>query len=292
MERWVHPTEPQGACREYLNPRPPGGLTFRGTPRTLGRMCPHCGRDAPLVYRGALAFCSACNRPRVPLSATGVNLAGKPARFGGTVARVVGWVVLAVTLALALIVGTVLQAVFPPGAVVGWAVGGVIAVLGVAAAVVLLMGGRFLQKTGDRAALGARREALFALAQNQGGILRAPLVGKALGVPPLEAEAMLTALSRDPDSAVTLEVDAEGKLFYRFTDLAPELPGRRRVLRTPPRPPLRPSGSSPRGGCAWRGPSSRSRCPSRTRLKPLPGRPRPARRERACRPHVCRAHRQ
>ncbi len=176
------------------------------------------------MYRGALAFCSACNRPRVPLSATGVNLAGKPARFGGTVARVVGWVVLAVTLALALIVGTVLQAVFPPGAVVGWAVGGVIAVLGVAAAVVLLMGGRFLQKTGDRAALGARREALFALAQNQGGILRAPLVGKALGVPPLEAEAMLTALSRDPDSAVTLEVDAEGKLFYRFTDLAPELP--------------------------------------------------------------------
>src|ERR1700722_11560074 len=150
-------------------------------------MCPHCGRDAPLVYRGTLAFCTACNNPRVPLSATGVNVAGKPAKLGGTVASVVGWVVLAVTLAVALILGAFFQAIFPPGAVVGWAIGGVVAAIGIAAALVLLLGGRFLQRTGDQAAVNVRRDAVFALAKNQAGILRVPLVAKALGLPAIEA---------------------------------------------------------------------------------------------------------
>ncbi len=187
-------------------------------------MCPQCGREAPLVYRGALAYCSACNAPRVPLSATGVNLAGKPAKLGGTVAAVAGWAVLAISLGIALIVGAVLQAVFPPGAIVGWAVGGVVAAIGVGAALLLLMGGRFLQRTGDRAAGDARRSAVFALAENQHGIVRTPLVAKTLGIPQPEAEAFLTGLSRDPESGVTLEVDGDGKLYYRFTAIAPELP--------------------------------------------------------------------
>jgi hypothetical protein len=159
----------------------------------------------------------------VPLSATGVNLAGKPAKLGGAVAAVAGWIVLAVTLAIALLVGAVLQAVFA-GAFVGWAVGLVITAIGGAAAAALLMGGKFLRKTGDEASLGAKREAVFAMAQNQKGILRVPMVAKSLGLTPLETEAFLTELARDPESGMTLEVDADGKIYYRFLELATDGP--------------------------------------------------------------------
>jgi hypothetical protein len=186
-------------------------------------MCPHCGSESPIVYRGALAFCSACNKPRVPLTAAGVNLAGKPAKIGGLVASVTGWVVLGVMMMIALLVGAFFQAIFPPGAIVGWVVGGIIAALGIAAALVLLLGGRFLTQTGDKAVDNVRREAVFALARNEGGVLRTPMAARALGVPVPEAEAFLTGLSRNPDSGVTLEVDGEGKLYYRFTDLAPDV---------------------------------------------------------------------
>ena len=187
-------------------------------------MCPHCGREAPLLYRGPLAYCSACNKPRVPLSAGGVNLTGKPAKIGGTVASVLGWTVLAVMLGIALILGALLQAIFPPGALVGWAVGGVVAALGVAAALVLLLGGRFLHSAGERASLKARKDAVFALAQNQKGIVRSDLVGSSLGIGVAEADAFLTELSRQPDGGVVLEVDNDGKLFYRFPAILAELP--------------------------------------------------------------------
>jgi hypothetical protein len=48
------------------------------------------------------------------------------------------------------------------------------------------------------------------------------MVAKALGVTSAEAEAFMTSLSRDPDSGVSLEVDADGKLFYLFKDIAPD----------------------------------------------------------------------
>jgi hypothetical protein len=187
-------------------------------------MCPHCGRDAPLVYRGPLAYCSACNKARVPLSAAGVNLTGKPAKLGGTLASVLGWVVLAVMLAIALILGAIFQAIFPPGAIVGWAIGGVVAALGIAAALVLLLGGRFLSRTGDRASLRARRDAVTALAEHQNGIVRADGVVSSLGISLADADRLLTDLSKQPDSGVLLEVDGDGKLYYRFLAFAPEAP--------------------------------------------------------------------
>ena len=187
-------------------------------------MCPHCGRDAPLLYRGPLAYCTACNKPRVPLSAAGVNLTGKPAKLGGAVAAIFGWAVLVGALALALVLGAVLQAIFPPGAFVGWVVGGVVATLGIVAALVLLLGGRFLRRTGDQSAANARREAVFALAQNERGILRANLVASALGIGVTDADTFLTALSRQPDGSVLLEIDDDGKLFYRFPAYAPDAP--------------------------------------------------------------------
>jgi NADH pyrophosphatase NudC (nudix superfamily) len=57
--------------------------------------CPRCGEDAPLVYRDYVAHCSACGATRVPLAAPAVAMAGKPSQVGGTVAKIVGWIVLA-----------------------------------------------------------------------------------------------------------------------------------------------------------------------------------------------------
>jgi hypothetical protein len=190
----------------------------------LAPMCPHCGREAPIVYRGPLAYCTACSRARPPLSAAGVNVTGTPAKVGGVLASVVGWVVLAIMLAVALIFGAILQAIVGPGAILGWVVGGVIAALGIAASLALLAGGRFLRKTGQRAALSARRDALFALAQHHKGIVRANLVSRSLGMSSVEAEAVLTELSRNPESGITLEVDVDGQLYYRFVEIAPEAP--------------------------------------------------------------------
>ena len=175
------------------------------------------------MYRGPLAYCSACGKARVPLSAAGVNITGKPAKIGGTLASVAGWVVLAAMVAIALILGALLQAIFP-AAIVGWVVGGVIASIGVAIAFVLLMGGRFLHRTGARASLEARKSAVTALAEHQNGILRADAVANGLGMSMAEADGFLTELSKLPDSGVVLEVDADGKLYYRFPAFAPEAP--------------------------------------------------------------------
>ena len=76
-------------------------------------MCPHCGQNAPLVYKGVSAFCSACGEPRIPFTANAVNLKGKPAKIGGALAAVAGWVILFGTLVAALIVGAIFQAIFP-----------------------------------------------------------------------------------------------------------------------------------------------------------------------------------
>jgi hypothetical protein len=217
-------------------------LTCLATPRTFSPMCPHCGRDAPIVYRGPLAYCTACNAARPPLSAAGVNLAGKPAKLGGTVASVVGWAVMAITLGIALILGAILQAIFP-AAMIGWAVGGVLSALGVAAGMVLLMGGKFLAKSGDQAALTARRDAVFALAQTQAGILRPPAVATALGVSPAEAENILTGFSRDPASGITLEVDTDGKLYYRVIEIASLTPWRAPAPAVPETPGPRVGGT-------------------------------------------------
>ena len=51
-------------------------------------MCPRCRQNAPIVYRGVNAFCTACGAPRSVLANTSVNLAGQPSKVGGQVTRV------------------------------------------------------------------------------------------------------------------------------------------------------------------------------------------------------------
>src|SRR5262245_36670091 len=91
------------------------------TARVAGgsQKCSRCGQDAPTVVRGLETFCVACGAPRLPLAAMPVNLAGRPSKVGGTIARVLGWAALVGGLSAAAIVGALLQVIFPAG-VAGW----------------------------------------------------------------------------------------------------------------------------------------------------------------------------
>jgi hypothetical protein len=183
-------------------------------------MCPSCGQNAPLVYRGVSAFCSACGQPRVPFTANAVSLKGKPAKIGGTVAAVAGWLLMFGSLAAALIVGAIFQALFP-AAVLGWVLGGVIAAAGVGVSLLLLLGGRALRRSGTNAAESARLDALGTLAAHQRGNVTAQNASETLGCTYEEADAFLTTLAKRPDSGVSLEVDDDGKIYYRFARYAP-----------------------------------------------------------------------
>jgi hypothetical protein len=185
-------------------------------------MCPHCGQNASLVYRGVSAFCSACGKPRTPFTANAVNLKGKPAKIGGTVAAVAGWIILFGALAVALVLGSILQAIFPVGAVVGWVIGGLIATVGIAVSLLLLFGGRALRRSGTSAGEAARLDALGTLAAYHHGIITSQNAAEALGVPLEQADAFLTALAKQPDSGITLEFDDEGRISYRFARYAPQ----------------------------------------------------------------------
>jgi len=56
--------------------------------------CPHCRQNAPIVYRGMDAYCSACNQPRSPFSAKALNIAGRPSKLGGMASKALGYGVL------------------------------------------------------------------------------------------------------------------------------------------------------------------------------------------------------
>jgi hypothetical protein len=178
-------------------------------------MCPHCGQNAPVVYRGVVAHCTACGAPRPPLTGSSLHLAGQPSRIGGVVARVLGWVVLGVGLSIALGVGAIAQMLFPSG-IAGFLIGIPLAALSLLLGVFLLRGGARLDRSATSAERGARSQAIHALATHKGGTLTAADVTRALDVPPQAAEALLESLAREEADQITVDIDANGALSYRF----------------------------------------------------------------------------
>ncbi len=176
-------------------------------------MCPRCRQNAPLVYRGVNAFCTAWGAPRVPLVNTSVTLAGQPSKVGGTVARVFGWLVLAAGLLLAAFVaGLILLLGGDWGALIA---GGPIALVTALLSYALLRGGRELKKSGDDAELATKNQAIFALANLRGGVLKAWDVAQALQVSHKEADDILTKLAKEHPDYVTVDVDDDGNVLYR-----------------------------------------------------------------------------
>lgn len=192
-------------------------------------MCPYCRTNAPIVYRGVAAFCSGCGRQRPALMAPSVSYAGKPSKVGGTVAGVVGWVVLAGGLAVALGVGLLLSII---STTFGLAIGIPIAVLSTAVSMALLFSGKKLRQSGEARQKEMRRQAVLALAVNRGGMVTANDAAAALDIPPAEADAFLTELAKTQSEEVTVEIDDKGGIYYAFPRL---LHGSRRVRVDEPR---------------------------------------------------------
>lgn len=152
----------------------------------------------------------------MPLANVSVNMAGQTSKVGGTVARVFGWLVLAGGLLFAAMLAGIMAIVSAPG---GWIAGvnGTIAAITLLTAWAILRGGKALKKSGDDEALAMKNQAIFALANTRNGVLRAWDVAQALQVSPKEADDILTKLAKEHPDNVTIDVDNDGNILYRFT---------------------------------------------------------------------------
>ncbi|WP_437579858.1 hypothetical protein [Sorangium sp. So ce887] len=178
-------------------------------------MCPHCGKNAPVIHRGLAAYCTACGRERLPFAGKSVSLAGKPSRLGGAVAGALGWLVLIGGTALALLLGLGLAALFP-GSIAGLAIGLPIGFIALTLGVLLLIGGRKLSRSGVKASRDAQIQAIFSLASHRRRPLTAQEVGVVLDLPVSEADTLLTDLAKERPDDVGVELGEHGELLYTF----------------------------------------------------------------------------
>jgi len=139
------------------------------------------------------------------------------------VARVFGWVALGFGGFTALVVSALFGWIFP-NSPASWIAGGLAFLLTLLIALPLLLGGKKLDRDGAKKEESTRMQALFALAANRGGALRAHEAASALGVPTEDADALLTRMAKERPDDVTLDVTEQGELVFGFPRLAP--PGR------------------------------------------------------------------
>jgi hypothetical protein len=178
--------------------------------------CPHCRQNAPIVYRGMVAHCSACNQPRSPFSAKALNIAGRPSKLGGMASKVLGYGVLFAGLGTA---ATLMLLFFflAPTSAVGYAVGIPLAIITLVVGLALIYAGRRLHRAGSDTEREAREQALYALAANRDGLLTAVDGARALNLEVAHVEAVLGDLAKRDPEHVSLEIDEEGALFYLFS---------------------------------------------------------------------------
>lgn len=200
-------------------------------------VCPHCRQNAPIVYRGVTATCTACGRPRMPLTSSSVNLAGQPSQLGGRVARGFGWATLAGGWSTALLFAGVLYAIFGLVPAV-WIVGGFLAAVSSLVAWVLLRSGKELVVSGEQSEQATKTQALVALAATRGGTVTAWDAAQALAITPEEADALLTRLAKEQLDLVKVDIDDEGRVLYRFTQAT--------WANLRPPPPMRVEAPAPR----------------------------------------------
>lgn len=178
-------------------------------------ICPGCGRDAPIVYRGVVPYCTACGALRAPLATPSINMAGKSSQVGGTVASVAGWLVLLIGLSLELGLGLLLWAIFT-GAL-ALAVALPLALVSTGIGVALLRGGRSLRQSGQDKERAVHDQALLAMAGHHGPVT-ATDAARLLNVSVPVADAMLTELAkRDPDR-LSVDIDDQGVVWFRLAN--------------------------------------------------------------------------
>src|SRR5580658_10898441 len=182
--------------------------------------CPTCGREAPIVYRGVVPYCTACGALRAPLSAASVNLAGKPSRVGGTVASVAGGLVILVGGSIALGIALVFAAFRLVG--LGLTLASPFAVVSLVLGLVLVWRGGLLRRAGARTEQTTHEQALLELVAHRGTIT-ATDAAVALGLGIAEADDKLTALAKRHPERIAVDVDDEGLVRYRIARLGADM---------------------------------------------------------------------
>jgi hypothetical protein len=178
--------------------------------------CPHCHQNAPIVYQGVFAFCAVCDKPRAPFSGKALKFAGQPSKLGGSVGRVVGFLVLIFGLLLSAALILFFQFLWP-AASIGYAVGLPVALVSVVLSALLLFTSSKLRRSGSDTERQTRLEALYALAVHRGGTLTASDAARALQLDASEVDALLSELAKTQPEHVSLELDDEGQTFYLFS---------------------------------------------------------------------------
>src|SRR5580658_8937766 len=182
--------------------------------------CPTCGREAPIVYRGVVPYCTACGALRAPLSTASVNLAGKPSRVGGTVASVAGALVILVGGSMALCVALIFAAFRLVG--LGLALASPFAVVSLVLGVALVWRGRLLRRAGARTEQTTHEQALLELVAHRGAVT-ATDAAIALGLGVAEADEKITALAKSQPERIAVDVDDDGIVRYRIARWASDL---------------------------------------------------------------------
>lgn len=177
--------------------------------------CPRCHRDAPVIQRGLMSYCTVCGAERLPLTSKAVNLAGEPSRIGGCLAKTVGWLVLAAGLSLALFVGLLLGLLFP-ASIAAYVVSLPVAMLTLVVGALLLLGGKRLDQSGHRARRTTQEQTLHAVAAANGGWVSARRAAHALQSSVDEADGLLTDMAKRRPDEVTVELTEDGEIKYRF----------------------------------------------------------------------------
>jgi hypothetical protein len=179
-------------------------------------LCPHCHQNAPIVYKGVFAYCSACDKPRAPFSGKALAFAGQPSKIVGRVGRALGLSVLTFGLLLAAVLVSCFQLLWPASNI-GYAFGLPVALVSLVLGSLLIVASRRLGRAGANAERQARIESIYALAVNRGGSLTAVDAARSLQLDAVQVDALLGELAKTEPQYVSLEFDDAGQTFYLFT---------------------------------------------------------------------------
>lgn len=152
----------------------------------------------------------------MPLTGASVNLAGQPSRVGGKVARVFGWILLVVGTLVAAGTFAACSAMFGSAAAAPFVLSIPIAIITWVLSYYVLKGGKELAQSGTDTQNATRSQAVFALANTRGGMVTPADLAQAIAISPKEADDVLTAMAKESPDHVSIEVDDNGTIFYRF----------------------------------------------------------------------------
>jgi hypothetical protein len=151
----------------------------------------------------------------MPLANTSVNLAGQTSKVGGTVARVFGWITLVVGTMMSLGTAEACNLIAPDSAA-PYILGIPMALITFVVSYLILKGGKKLEKSGADTQKATRTQAVFALANTRGGMVTPADLAQSINVTPKEADDMLTVMAKESPDHVSIEVDDNGTIYYRF----------------------------------------------------------------------------